>query len=120
MPFEIKYDDNTACMMCHMSGKINQQVIDEVLSVLIPQMKKNDCLRILNDLRDAEIDLSTVDIFNLPKMFVKAGIDPLSKRAVVVKAPTDDLSFFENVFVNQAQLVKVFTDYDEALKWLTR
>jgi len=119
MSFEIKYDGDFSCLMCRMTGKIDLQLIEEFLVKLTPMMKNHKCSRILNDARSAELVLSSVDIYNIPKLFAQSGIDISVKRALVI-ADLKELHFFlETVSKNRSQNVKIFTDYDEALKWVT-
>jgi hypothetical protein len=119
MPYEIEYDTDSACMMCRMAGKIDQQLVRDFLAELVTLVEKHRCTRTLNDLREADLALSMLDIYGIPKLISQAGLGPTTKRAVVVSASRDDYHFFETVSVNLGQYVRVFTDFDKALKWVT-
>ncbi len=119
MPFEVKYDKDTACLMAKMTGTIDEQFVNDLIAAMIPILKKYKCTRILNDAREANTILSTINIYEIPKKISEAGFSPLTRRAMVVSEPVHDIIFYETVSKNQAQLVRIFTDYDDALKWVT-
>lgn len=74
----------------------------------------------LNDLRKAKFKQSTFHIYNMPRIVAKQGVPSSSRRALVVPDTSEDFSFLETVSVNVGQQVKIFTDMDEALAWLTK
>ena len=119
MSIEINYDPETEIMMCRLTGKIDIPLLKDFAASLQQLMKEHQCTRILNDCRDSDLALSAFDIHQIPAMASKAGLNPAIKRAIVNKTTPDDFSFFETVSANQMHQVKVFTDYDEAMKWLT-
>ena len=77
----------------------------------------------LSDLTDAQLDFSTVDIFNIPTEWESADV----KRgggglAVVVPADGSlkrDAEFYEDTCRNRGWNVRVFTDRRRAVEWLT-
>jgi hypothetical protein len=76
----------------------------------------------LSDFLDASIHLTTLEIFNLPKMVAGQNASqkkkPIQfKRALVIKRSADS-EFFETVSFNVGLILKVFQDRGKALKWL--
>ena len=52
-------------------------------------------------------------------IFAANGMDIFSiRRALVAQDDLENFRFFENVAVNRGQRVKLFTDIDEARRWL--
>ena len=125
MPHVIKYNSETQIVELKFHGNIFLNEIQEIYSHALQTAKDNDTFLFLSDYSDAELSLSTVDIFNLPKLFaeiaVEIGFSPYKlKRAVVPTQKLDDFSFFETVSFNRGQsLAKIFQDVEEAEKWLT-
>ncbi len=120
----VRYDAEAGLIILSIQGTIDSSTIRKVVSEVIRISEEHKCLLILSDLRDATAGLSTVDIYNLPRMLSKMlSVEGLQihnfRRAVVVAADMDDFSFFETTSVNRAQNVKVFRDMDEAKKWLS-
>ena len=118
MPYEIKYDTNSACVMCKMTGKIDLQIVNDFILEVIPFLEKKRSECVLNDLRGANLNLSTSDIYTIPKLLAQAGLGFTVRRAVVFNTKPDDFAFFETVSVNQAQQVRVFINFNEAIQWL--
>ena len=77
----------------------------------------------LSDYRQAELDLSTLDIYLTPRLLAEAlaphGVRASSiKRAIVVSGNLKDFHFFETVTLNTGQDLRMFQDMDAARKWL--
>lgn len=57
-------------------------------------MNKHHRLRILNDVCDADLALSTFEIYDIPKLVTETGLKHWTKRALVVSEDLDDYLFF--------------------------
>ena len=75
----------------------------------------------LVDVRNAQIHMSTIELYDffttLQEMFA-----PGTKHAVVYSPETNDLSdiaFGENVSANRGIMLKMFSQKDEAMTWLS-
>jgi len=87
-------------------------------------LKSRIVFLILNDMREAVMKLSTLEIYELPKLMSEAsassGLKMYNiKRAFVAATDLDDYKFFETVTANRGQYAKLFFDIDEAKKWLS-
>lgn len=118
MPFSVRYDSNNKCLMASMEGEIDIKTIQEFAKEVVQKAKKHNCKKMLNDVRNINIKLSTVDIYSLPKYAYESGVDMVYKRALVASNDFDDVAFFETVSVNKAQNVRVFRNPEDALEWL--
>jgi len=99
-------------------GEVKEFICEEALL-----SKENNCRFFLTDYLEVRLELSTLQIYEVPKLlqdtFALLGLDVrLLRRAVVVAEDLRDYKFYEDVAVNQGQKPKVFTDIDEAKKWL--
>ncbi|MCP4896857.1 MAG: hypothetical protein GY906_07765 [bacterium] len=119
MPFTIEYDSERACMMCKLSGTIDIQLITCYIDKVVSLMEQHHCSRVLNDVRGADISLSSVDIVSLPNLMIEKNFNRFAKRALVYDQSSDDIEFFETVSTNRGHKVRVFTDFEQALNWLT-
>jgi hypothetical protein len=72
---------------------------------IIKQLSAHNCLRLLNDMRQASLRLSTVDLYELPAWIEEAGVNRACKRALVVARDFNDYKFYETVSRNQATLM---------------
>lgn len=78
---------------------------------------------VLVDCRAARMQLSTMDIYDLPGCLAglarQHGLDiGTFKRALLVDSRSPDFEFVENVAVNRGQLVHLFVDEAAARSWL--
>jgi len=78
---------------------------------------------LLNDYREAKVKLSTLEIYEAPKIyadiFALSGLSIYNiTRALVVAEDLRDYLFFETVSFNLGQHAKVFKDITEAREWL--
>ena len=86
--------------------------------------KENNCPFFLSDYRQVRLKLSTMEIFKVPQI-MQAEFSSLNlwvnrlKRAVVAAEDLEDYRFYENAAINRGQHLKVFTDINEAKKWLS-
>jgi hypothetical protein len=123
MPYEITYDADNECVMSRMTGQLDEQTIRAFIAEMALFLNQHHCTRILNDLRainDLSSTLTTYKIYTMPQYISQAGYPPETKRAIVFNEVEDEnLAFFETVSRNQGQRVAVFTDFGEALEWLT-
>ena len=97
-----------------------QEIITEAVQII----KAQNCFLVLNDMREATIKLSFLEIYELPKtlrdIFASSGLNVHKlKQALVVKKDLKDFDFYETVTVNRGQSVKYFFDMDEARQWLS-
>ena len=77
--------------------------------------------KLLSDDRHLLLQLLTVELFDLPGILEHLGLDKTDRITVVYCEDSpmrSDFEFFENVAVNRGYAVKLFTDADEARRWL--
>ena len=119
MPHEIQYDPANACMMCRLTGNIDQDLVMEFASALAPLMEEHGCTRVLNDFRGADLSVSYFDIYKIPKLPSVLKMTRLTRRALLLDELPEEIASYEDMSVNQGQFVKAFTDLDQAISWLT-
>jgi hypothetical protein len=97
--------------------------VEEIVAKIAKLAKEKDCRLIFTDFREVSRKLPIWQIYELPNhlknIFAAFDINVLVyKRANVVAKDLDDYIFHENVMVNRGQNEKMFTDIDQAKKWL--
>ena len=122
MPYTIEYDPQ-GIITTKVQGTLTMAVLDEWRRDVVQLVKEKDCQRMLTDVREAKVDLSMVDAYNIPKLFLEyastLGVQAFQlKRAVVVSSGEKLAYFFETVTRNRMQNVKVFYDDESAQQWL--
>ena len=117
--FDLIYDAQRHLILGKIHGEFDSSVVSSMAAALAVMAREHACSKVLNDLRDAIITRSAFDIFDMPRIVEKAGVPYITKRALVVREPLEDFQFLETVSFNVGQRVRVFTNYDTAIKWLT-
>jgi hypothetical protein len=123
MPHTIQYNATAGVVEAIFQGNLTLNEAKNYINEVTQICKEHDCLLILNDYREATLNLSTMEIHGLPQIIserftLTKHFAYQLKRAIVVARDLNDWNFFENVTINSGQTVKVFYDMDEAKKWL--
>ena len=118
MGYELSYDAEKKIIRGRVLGELNPSLVKNMAVDLEKLGRKHKCPRLLNDLREAVISKSLLDIYSMPRVVEEAGMQKSFRRAIVVNPPVNDYRFLETVSVNEGQEVRVFSDPEEALRWL--
>ncbi len=123
MSNSVTYNQEDGFIRMELQGKVDKALVKELASQTARIARKYECYLVLNDAREATSALSTLEIFDLPRIIVEilteTGLEVQKfKRALVVSKAIDDFTFFETVSQNRGQKVTLFRDFDEARSWL--
>lgn len=116
--YHVKYDKDNNCVCVSVHGDFQLSVMRPMIKEVRSLLTKHNSNTILNDMREAKLVESTTGTFNMPGIASKYGIKRSIKRAIVVSAISPEFKFFETVFRNQGNIVRVFDQMVEARKWL--
>ncbi len=118
MPYSVTYETETHCIYVSIEGELDHSLFGSMAAEVARCIDEHDCKRILNDLRKATPTASVIDIYNMPKRALAAGVDSVVKRALLVSEPSSGFRFLETVFINQGNVVQMFDRLDDAKRWL--
>ena len=118
MPCDVSYKADEDYIEIKVTGYLDKHLMEQGGLLIIETSKKHSCSRFLNDMRDVEGEISTIAIHKTPEVQIKQGFDRTSKRAVIYSSHAEDFKFYETSARNQGINVQVFSDYDEAKRWL--
>ncbi len=104
-------------------GILDLKEAKEIIAKITDVAKEHNCFLCLSDYRDAELNLTTSEIYNLPKLLSDVttlhGLSAtLFRRALVVRKDLENFHFFETVTLNSMQNARIFHDVGEAKRWL--
>ena len=103
------------------SGILNFEQIKQMTKEAFNAATDNGIRKVLGDHRDLDLQVSVLDIYNLPRELLKEGVNPPAKIAVVYSETSIkkiDFEFFEITAVNAGMQVQSFTNLEEARVWL--
>ena len=124
MPYTVIYNSEERIIQIKVQGDFSINVAKAMITEAAQVAKAQNCFLILNDMREARLNLSMLEIYQMPKtitdIFTALELDVHKfKRALVATNGLKAYSFFETVTLNRSQPVKYFLDLDEAKKWLS-
>ena len=123
MSHTIIYNSEESVIEIKVQGDFFLNEAKEIFTEAAQVAKAQNCFLVLNDMREATVKLSMIEIYEMPKMiaaiFALLGLNVYKvKRALVVTKDLKIYGFFETVTLNRSQRAKYFFDMDEARKWL--
>lgn len=123
MAHTVTYNLETGIIETSAQGRLTLNEAKELISEIAECAIVNNCFLCLSDYREAIIDMSTFQIYDIPRILSNVvdllGLHPNKfKRAIIVEKGLRDFNFFETVSRNSGQNIKLFRDIDEAKKWL--
>src|ERR1051325_1008739 len=103
MEYTINYKRDEHIMEVNCQGKILSKDAPGIISSVLQAAEESSCVRFLGDCREAELSLSTMDIFDVPKTVAREasarGLRVRSfKYAIVIKKGSQNFGFLETVF----------------------
>ena len=123
MTHTVTYNPELGVIETDAQGNLSLSEAKEIISAITQIAIEKDCFLCLSDYRKATIEMSTLQIYDIPKILsdivTSFGLPPSKfKRAIIAEKGLRDYQFFETVTLNMGQHVKLFQDMDEARKWL--
>jgi len=123
MPHTVIYNSELHIVESKLQGDMTVGEVEEIVTKIAKIAKEKDCRLIFTDFREVSRKLPMWQIYELPNrlknIFAAFDINVLVyKRANIVAKDLDDYIFHENIMVNRGQNEKIFTDIDQAKKWL--
>lgn len=115
---KVQHEAKEGLVRVHLQGEIDAQMLNIATAKLVEEMSHCNCNRVLMDHREVELRMSTIDLFNRPKVASALGVPRSSRIAIVYSARGTDYQFVETVGRNRGFNVKAFKDIDEGIKWL--
>jgi hypothetical protein len=114
MACKVTYNPNEDCVHARIKGAVDLATAHRYAREIIQQLRAHNCLRLRNDMRQASVKLSTIDLYDLPAWIEEraeeAGVSRSVRRALLVARDFNDYEFFETVSRNHGHLLEVFAD----------
>jgi hypothetical protein len=125
MSIQVTIDEKDNLIVCKMDELLDWPVMERLVIEISRVVVETNCRKILVDMREGGIHLSTARIVMTPKKlageFMKHGVAVESlTRAVLIGSNAVDFHFLENVSLNQNQRLRIFTDESLARQWLMK
>jgi hypothetical protein len=118
MGYSIEYVEEDDIVQVTVVGPFSFDSTLDMTSDVIRELSNNGSHRLLQDHRQASLEMSTLDIFKLPRVAKAFGLASNTKVALVYNQDQKDYKFIETTTVNQGYVLKVFADIREAKQWL--
>ncbi len=119
MKYELSYDAERDVIAGRVSGDLDPVEVRQMAAEFAKLARSHGCRRLMNDLREADTSYSALHIHTMPKMVHEHGGISSCWRALVVPEDPEALSFLESVAQTIGETVRVFTDRESAMEWLS-
>jgi len=116
--YNIEYDNVNKYVKACIEDEIELRYLKQFYSDLADVLRKHNCKKALTDLRSAMVNMTIIEIDELPNLASEIGFDALIKRALVVSDNFKKYSFFESISNINRQNMKIFRSFSEAEEWL--
>ena len=119
----VTYNKDLGYILTTFQGELDKSMVTEIINKALDLCAEHNCNLILSDYRNVKLELSTLNIYDVPNIILKeASKRDIAihrvKRSMILKQESSDLQFFENVSFNRGQNVRIFYDFEEAQSWL--
>ncbi len=123
MSYSIQHHPEDNLILVNIEGETNISELRNAAAEIARTARQAYCFRILTDLRQATLNVSTMDMHSLPgkveESIAAQGFNLYSfKRAFVVTPDQHVLEFYETVSSNQGHNAMLFRDVERAKSWL--
>lgn len=101
-------------------GRLDHKASEELLLRLAQAKRPPADFDLLVDLRKAQVDLTTIEIYELAAALAKIQDSYRDRIALLVNKGKDfdDAEFFENCSRNKGLVVETFDNFEAALDWI--
>ena len=115
----VRYDKTLGCIVGQFKGVMDISAAKRYTTRVVHVGGEYYCTRFLNDLRHAVTDFSGPVLYDMLGLLDFLGMDRSWTRAVLVSNTSRDCDTLERLAKASGYTVRVFTDRDEAVTWLT-
>jgi len=112
---------NPNFLVVRIKGKRTVDSIKDATKQIVEKCEENKITKVLVDVREFEERIKFSEIFDLAsKDLPKITNNKINKVAIVDLEGFDfNKNFFENVARNRLHNIKIFTEYNDAVQWLS-
>ena len=118
MEYQIENLETGEIIRVEARGVLEESALNRIDAGLYEAASEHGCERVLYDLREAELDLSSAEIYFRPKSVSSLGNVHHFKIAIVYSQDEEKYQFVELTAQNKGFTLKVFKNYDDAIPWL--
>lgn len=121
MTWHVEFNSEWDCIHTVYTGPTTIQDVNEATEAATALTHPNRPSRFLSEVRDSEIRISTMDLYNMPNGWKFLGANKANKLAIVATTQQQaNLSFLEDTSRNRGWQVALFSSRQPALDWLSK
>src|SRR5689334_22217407 len=108
MEYTYNYNADAHIIEAKYQGKILSKDVGGILSAALQAAEENGCRKFLSDCREAELGLSVMDIYRIPKTFADLSASrgmPIQtfRYAILINNDRRLFGFLENIFIRSEE-----------------
>lgn len=121
MPVSIEYQPERRAVVIVSTGMVTLDELGCQSPLAVELLKQHSSSRMLVDYRDAQVNVSTLDVYALPERYEALGLSRNVRIAVILPRGLDDTELFEfytDVTHNRGFMTRLFESVEAAQRWL--
>jgi hypothetical protein len=123
MEHTVEYDSAENIIVASVQGEVGLPELKEFARSVVSFAKQAGCFHILTDLRGADLNVTTVELYfhpeNITEIILAYELEThLFKRAILAAKEHELLEFYETVSRNRSHNTRLFYNIEEAKNWL--
>jgi hypothetical protein len=119
MKFRVDHNVEAGVIVCRITGRIVLLDVHEILQGIMDCSRRNDARKLFLDLRESENGMEISDLVEVSIIGERIGFDESWKIAIIVDVVEVKHRFYEKFSSNRNRSLKIFTEGDIAMDWLT-
>ena len=118
MPHETHIDEEHELVKVIYHGLVTIEERETARDHVAQLVNEHQLIRILVDMRQCEMSLSTTDIIHFGNTFDELHFSPQLKICGVIQPDDEDDKLLETVALSRGTNIRFFTEFEQALRWL--
>ena len=120
MSYTAQFDPDSGFVRVVVTGPMGLADAQQFFPAMVRECHKHACSRAIVDVSNARINTDKPELYRLPALLSRAGFRSREDRVAIVYAHDGEHhKTAEKAFLDYGLVVRVFTDTDEAIAWLT-
>ena len=118
MNYHFTFNEQNQFLQTKISGELNLETLPGFGTDLVEELGKYGCDKVLHDCREAKLEFTMSDYFEIPKIVRQRDLRLGIRRAIVYQNDAEKWTFYETIAANRGENVRVFTSFEKAKEWL--
>lgn len=119
MKFNVRFEEGLGIISGAITGDLTRQIAADYFAEVGKVTVASKCMRVLTDLRNAQLKANDLDMADLSKQLRFIGIGQAVRRALLISDDVRGYKAWENYCFREGYLqIRLFVESEKAIDWL--